>query len=480
MYQPIHNSIKEGATNTTDTTDNIVTDLETSILSTGSYPFFNGGKLAPLRANIAISLDIMVNGITKDQWWPQIIGVTPSKEGNDERVIGIWFEGVNTTKLHIRAATSNNGNDLSYGNDDICSDMIDLSNVNGKSYIGKFVNICVIGNVDKSTYPPPNVQIFTVYIDGIPQKINGNNTTKRMALLYYPIKKTSVYVKSTYNNFGGFNGRIKNVSFGSSDVPLGYDTTQKQIVELKNGFTNMSDTNYKEGMTQSTTTTSKKADPSYNPIKDEAGKPICPLTVLYGDQDNSKATILLDDDLNFKTTKVPICPPDDIYKIEDIILKKINAFNAEYVNFVTFKYNSKHTGNGDTSEQLDYPSSVDISVLTTKYTNISNVEDLQSYKDLKTTLDTYKKLLDANAAYYPRDSSLDSNNFMFFGYDDRNKFHNDLMKYRNNLDNKLFELNNNVNSIHSETKLQMDSGIYVTILWTTLATSLVYYMFVHM
>jgi hypothetical protein len=279
---------------------------------------------------------------------------------------------------------------------------------------------------------------------------------------------------------------FKNISFGSSDVPLGYDTTQKQIVELKSltvvGFTNMSGTNYKEGMTQSITTTSKKADPSYNPIKDENGKPICPLTVLYGDQDNSKATILLDDHLNFKTTKVPICPPDDIYKIGDIILKKINAFNAEYVNFITFKYNSKHTGNGDTSPQLNYPSSVDIAVLTTKYTNITNVEDLPSYKDLKTSLDIYDKLLAANTAYYPKDSSfLASDKLKFRNKEwDRNKFHDVLMEYRNNLDNKLFELNNNVNSIHSETKLQMDSGIYITILWTTLATSLVYYMFVHM
>jgi len=58
--------------------------------------------------------------------------------------------------------------------------------------------------------------------------------------------------------------------------------------------------------------------------------------------------------------------------------------------------------------------------------------------------------------------------------------HQQITKLRNDLDNKLLELNNNSISVFGESKIQMDASIYVTILWTTLATAVVYYTFVHM
>jgi hypothetical protein len=58
--------------------------------------------------------------------------------------------------------------------------------------------------------------------------------------------------------------------------------------------------------------------------------------------------------------------------------------------------------------------------------------------------------------------------------------HKDILIKRIELDNKLNELNNSTNSIVMMKRLETDSTIYATLLWTTLATSLIYYTFRYM
>ena len=93
------------------------------------------------------------------------------------------------------------------------------------------------------------------------------------------------------------------------------------------------------------------------------------------------------------------------------------------------------------------------------------------------SLKTYTNLVGANQKYYP--SSGDKRT-IGQKTNDMSVSHGAIMRVRNDLDNKLYELNSMEQSLYGDSKLQMDSSIYVTILWTTLATSLVYYMFVHM
>ena len=57
--------------------------------------------------------------------------------------------------------------------------------------------------------------------------------------------------------------------------------------------------------------------------------------------------------------------------------------------------------------------------------------------------------------------------------------YNNLVRTRNDLDNKMNELlGNNRNSILYEKQNELDSSVYSTLLWTVMVTSLIYYVFV--
>jgi hypothetical protein len=446
VYQPI----KEGV------------DTKSIVTPTKMYKFYNRQPVV-LESNLAISFDIYINSAVRDGSWHQVIGVTPDINGSDQRALGMWL-CPNTTNLHIRTATTTNGSNMTNGNDNISDCVITLPT-------GKWLNVCVIGNVNTSTSQWPYTQNWNVYI-------NGNIVTNtNLPRCWFPIATTKVYVMATYNNFEPFDGKLGNMLFVSSDSSITYSMIQQQLLpKVFSGFTNM---NIEEGMTGEIAATGKP-DPSYIPIKDEDGNAICPQTVLYKDEDNSKAKNLLDSNLNIKSygVKVPICPQDDMYKIQTVILKQLNDFNAEYANFMTYKYNQKHTGNGDTLPLLSYPSpDTTDAQLSKRYATLQKVTDLATYKTLDKSLTTYNSLVSANAIYYPRTSErktvVDKTKNI------QNK-HDAILKLRSDLDNKLYELNNMQHSMYGDSKLLTDSGIYVTILWTTLATSLVYYMFVHM
>ena len=55
--------------------------------------------------------------------------------------------------------------------------------------------------------------------------------------------------------------------------------------------------------------------------------------------------------------------------------------------------------------------------------------------------------------------------------------HTYIKETRNDLDNKLKELNAVDNSIAKQSKIEYDSTIYLSMVWTTLATCLIYYSF---
>lgn len=57
--------------------------------------------------------------------------------------------------------------------------------------------------------------------------------------------------------------------------------------------------------------------------------------------------------------------------------------------------------------------------------------------------------------------------------------YNNLVRTRNDLDNKMNDLlGNNRNSILYEKQNELDSSVYSTLLWTVMVTSLIYYVFV--
>jgi hypothetical protein len=56
--------------------------------------------------------------------------------------------------------------------------------------------------------------------------------------------------------------------------------------------------------------------------------------------------------------------------------------------------------------------------------------------------------------------------------------HDKILKLRNELDIKMKEINRSQDSVYSMYKAKYDSTMYSSIIWTILATSLIYYIFV--
>jgi hypothetical protein len=160
---------------------------------------------------------------------------------------------------------------------------------------------------------------------------------------------------------------------------------------------------------------------------------------------------------------------------------------------------------GDPTPKMNYLNS-DGSTTTTvpsTFASANDVSQLPSYITLNKNLGTYNNILVANRLYFPNpvDPSLTKKKDYYtpsgkvgdayvnnpntdVSLRDPTKVlapkHQEIVKLREELDTKLMELNNVQNSMYGSSKLQTDASIYVTILWTTLATAMIYYTFVHM
>lgn len=98
------------------------------------------------------------------------------------------------------------------------------------------------------------------------------------------------------------------------------------------------------------------------------------------------------------------------------------------------------------------------------------VSDLDVYLD-----DCGAQIRDYDKSHNPKSYTYDLNytqNFVDVSY-------NNLVRTRNDLDNKMNEiLGNNHNSILYEKQNELDSSVYSTLLWTVMVTSLIYYVFI--
>lgn len=227
--------------------------------------------------------------------------------------------------------------------------------------------------------------------------------------------------------------------------------------------------------------------PEYIPIKDSNGSDICPKTAT-------------------STTSVPNCTDEEIYRMEEVILKQLNQFNLEYSNYRIFVDNNQHRNRADGHAMYDY---IDANGNMLSYNNVhnemstkfgpiannvsSNASNLPSYAQLNKSLNTYNMVLTNNHSLNPdpKDATLTgstpaimTNNNSALSNRDPTRYlkprHAEITKLRTELDQKLMELNNTQNSMYGSGKLQMDASIYVTILWTTLASAIVYYSFFHL
>ena len=163
-----------------------------------------------------------------------------------------------------------------------------------------------------------------------------------------------------------------------------------------------------------------------------------------------------------------------IYNKELEVLDKLNAFNTAYARFRKCNYYDTYP----TAGRLDDYTCLDGDANGNKYRALLG----DSNSGLIKAIDEYQALLESytiNDAKNPN-AVYNESSYPLPTVDEIKRKHKALVKRRADLDNKLNELNNSSNSIYTQSRLNTDSTIYATLLWTTLATSLVYYLFVKM
>lgn len=491
----------------------------------------------PLKKNWAATFTIELNR-GKNGSWQQILGVSPSKN-YEGRILGVWLCPDDNT-IHIRTSTKDiNGNVNT--NDGILGDLDCRLKVPVRDTVRFDVVANDIGN---------GKQLVSTYMQNIskgeksPTLIKSHN----MNSSYYSPSNgfNEAWIFTTYQGYTKSNniidGTIKDLAFSTGDTPMTIINLQnasnyaEAVSRPKSGFTTMGGSQIEGytniggignnggiiGISPPTNSIPENAmapAANYIPIKDDLGKDICTKSVVQPDDPKKSLDLIQNTGYNYPVDKgsdsypgsgldntgtVPICSPDDLYIIQTRILKEINEFNAEYSDYMTYLYNSKHSEQGDSSKKLKYLSHRNLNNDSTKnskflkkddselndasaaerYGTITRIQDLQPYKTVIQDIQTYNNLLKANRAYYPNPEQeppnsrnptdpLEKADPIMLGMK-----HDQIMNFRSDLDKKLFELNNVQNSAEGESKLQMDSSIYINLLWTTLATCVIYFMFV--
>lgn len=149
----------------------------------------------------------------------------------------------------------------------------------------------------------------------------------------------------------------------------------------------------------------------------------------------------------------------EIYTLESEVFDRLNSFNKLYACYVRSKYNelpyaSKLPGyyaNADILKDCNTPTSAE---LQTAYTQLSNkISELQEKIEL-----------------LPQNTTASDSDTV---YDDHRK----ILALRNELDDKLSNLQEKRGSEMHKNKLELDATVYASLLWTTLATCLIYYTF---
>ena len=146
-----------------------------------------------------------------------------------------------------------------------------------------------------------------------------------------------------------------------------------------------------------------------------------------------------------------------LFNQQNKIINNINQFNIDYTNYLA-TCDKRIISPDDPTQTLPASCANLLTKLKAKQSAILN--DINSFK---INLENF-----VPPANYNYDAS----------YNELITKYNKNIKTRNNLDLKLKEIYAADGSIQSEFKLNMDSSVYASIMWSVLATSLIYYVFV--
>lgn len=162
----------------------------------------------------------------------------------------------------------------------------------------------------------------------------------------------------------------------------------------------------------------------------------------------------------------------DLRNLEATLLQKLEKFNSEYTNYMKYLYNMRHNVEGDTSVQFKNPNNSPITASDFSDLKVNQPIGLSAiYIDLYNTLQQFIYALNVfnNQPHPPAAKTVPE----LQSYDET------IVKTRNDLDQKLNELNEVENSLARESRRHTNADVLINVMWTALATSLVYYVVVH-
>jgi len=203
-------------------------------------------------------------------------------------------------------------------------------------------------------------------------------------------------------------------------------------------------------------------------------------------EDLTGATTFVDTDLRGLESFQNIYSPqaNGSYSSEDLrgmqteLLQEINNFNQGYSNYMKYMFNQRHNQTGDTTPKMPlYDLSgnpiADSDFAQSDFMNMyANLSESQTYNNLMNDLAVFNQAIKYNAVDMSYNMTSSDINTMLTA-------ENDLVNFRSDLDEKLAELNETENSMFMKNRRNIHAQTFKTLLLTTLATSLVYYVFIH-
>lgn len=157
---------------------------------------------------------------------------------------------------------------------------------------------------------------------------------------------------------------------------------------------------------------------------------------------------------------------------ESFLLEKLNNFNTQYSNYKKYLYNSHHNVEGDNSQKFLNNNNTPISQNDFPDIVIGQpIKIMPIYIDLVNNISIFNYML-SSVIRNPQSPSPRN-------VKELQNYENTIVKMRSDLDRKLNDLNEVDGSIMRETKRHLDASIVTNILFTALATSLIYYIAVY-
>lgn len=146
----------------------------------------------------------------------------------------------------------------------------------------------------------------------------------------------------------------------------------------------------------------------------------------------------------------------DLFKEEKKIYEKLDEFNKYYACYARQDYNTKNPG-------AQLPDSESELLKCSEY--YTKVELEKKYSDLETLLNNFV-IPESSENKYTTQDLLDTKA--------------DVDRRRADIQTKLNEINESTGSHALQSKLELDGTVYASLIWTTMATCVIYYTMVIM